>query len=218
MDPSVDNWLRREDGGGNKHCVFLSYPRNHDSETTRCARTIARAIRAKLGDYRGLEPCDRVFVDEECIRQGTWQPQIERALCQSMVMIAVCAPIYYDRDKPFCGREFNSMSLVGQHRLAPTIVPVLVRKSKRCPLPRAISELQYIDVVAETLNCRDYHRRPPFLTKMNILFDRVVDVANQLYDSRARAHPSPNEFRIGEESAFDDYDLPDESMPLRGMR
>src|SRR5580658_8250951 len=122
INPPLENWLREN---GYEHFVFLSYPRDAGPAATRCARNIARAIREGFADFTPLSDCRRVFVDVECIQKGDdWEKSLGTALCRSVVMVAVCAPIYYRQEKPWCGREYQAMLSLSETRRAQTVLPM----------------------------------------------------------------------------------------------
>src|SRR5262249_49373094 len=135
IDPQLEQWLYLN---GYEHFVFVSYPRVEDAAAMRCARSVAKAIREGFADYTPASDCRRAFVDVECIREGEdWERCVRTALCRSVVMVAVCAPIYYRPEHPWCGREYQAMLSLSEIRQVPTVLPILVRRFPNYPLPSA---------------------------------------------------------------------------------
>jgi hypothetical protein len=151
----IENWLRGP-GAYENHC-FISWPHTINRDITECAQTIRDSIREVLATSFH-EPT--VFLDEIGITGGAdWQLKLRRALCRSVSMVAICAPIYYRPEHNWCGLEWAAMEQLSSTRLRghdfKTIIPVMVRKSD--PLPSVVSRVQYIDLSKVQLQGRRYY-------------------------------------------------------------
>src|SRR5262245_14625485 len=71
-----------------------------------------------------------VYVDKERLNTGfKWNDALAAGLCRSRCMVAVCVPLYFDRE--YCLREWAGMEDLEQRRLQPNavermILPVIV--------------------------------------------------------------------------------------------
>jgi hypothetical protein len=143
----TDNWLK---DAGYEHYCFISYPHGKRCDVVQLAHSLAEGIRRELRNY--TDDAEKlVFIDVDVPGGTDWEERLRLALCRSVTMIAVCAPIYYEH--AWCGREFNGMLSLHQTRLSGAsitpIIPMIVRKSAD-PLPEAIQRIQYLDLVEHT--------------------------------------------------------------------
>jgi hypothetical protein len=213
IPPDLERWLS---SAGYAHYVFVSYARVPEAAATKFALTVAGAVRQRLSDFTAVPACRRVFVDEQCLPKGEpWEPRLQDALFRSVMMVAICAPIYYRAEHRWCGQEYEAMLSLGRHRQVGTVVPLIVRKFQRYPLPQAVAGLQFFDLVDELTRYPNYHRRRPFQQAIDQIIDRLVNVATALRANNAAADALPGGYRFPQISAFDDYDGPVQSAPLR---
>jgi hypothetical protein len=112
LTPNIEQWL--QEAGYEYHC-FISWPHTENKEITDCARHIRDAI---TNDLALSVPEPRVFLDETAIVAGNeWPLSLRNALCKSIAMVAICAPIYYHPAHEWCGLEWAAMAMLGQRRL-----------------------------------------------------------------------------------------------------
>jgi hypothetical protein len=143
---------RLADAGYRYHC-FISYPRVRSKELLKCARRVKEAIEGELS-LTINQPA--VFLDEN-IKGGTdWELKLRQALCQSLTMVAICAPIYYHPAHKWCGLEWAAMEGLNEKRLPGnelrTIIPIIFRRAREnAPPPRVISKPQQIDISDDSL-------------------------------------------------------------------
>ena len=87
-------------------------------------------------------------------------------------MVAVISPIYLEEEHEWCGREWEAMARLGDHRLPNTsikpIIPVFFRKTE---LPGQAGTRQPIDLSRISLKGRRYYSTQEF--RAAIL--RIVD-------------------------------------------
>ena len=204
----IDQWLRQS---YENHC-FISWPHTINPDITECARAVRKAILEGLATSFN-DP--QVFLDERAITGGAdWEIKLRRALCKSMSMVAICAPIYYRPEHNWCGLEWAAMEHLSSTRLQgcdfKAIIPVMVRKSD--PLPSVVSKIQYVDVSRMTLQGRRYFAYPEFCCKINEIVVRIEQIAEELW--RCQRVADCDLFQFPAESAFLDYSAPAQRFPL----
>jgi hypothetical protein len=206
----VEKWLR-EEGAYENHC-FVSWPHTINRDITECAQSIRRSILEELATSFH-DP--QVFLDDSEICCGTaWEMRLRRALCKSVSMVAICAPIYYRPEHQWCGLEWAAMEHLSSIRLPgrdlTAIIPVMVRRSD--PLPSAISGVQYIDFSRVTIQGRRYFTFPEFRRKIHQIVTHIELVAEELWRNNSRANCDL--FQFPSKSAFSDYTVPAQRFPL----
>ena len=206
----IDQWLQG-DGAYENHC-FISWPHTINSDITECAQTLRSSILENLATSVH-EP--KVFLDETGIAGGAaWELTLRRALCRSVCMVAICAPIYYRPEHNWCGLEWAAMDLLSSTRLQGAefgaIIPVMIRKSD--PLPKAVSRVQYIDFSRVTIQGRRFFKFPESRLKIQEIVSRIEQIAVRLWQSGSRANCDL--FQFPTKSAFSDYASPIEHFPI----
>src|SRR2546430_483644 len=165
----IDEWLRR--AGYDYHC-FISWPHTKNDDINRCARKLKQEIESRLAAH--VTP--RVFLDETVLTPGDdWPDALKDALCRSLTMIAVCAPIYCHPDHKWCGLEWATMAALSDLRLPGVtfhaIIPVIVRKIE--PLPPAFVPIQYSDFTGITTLSHHYFLTNEFRTKAEAIVEKI---------------------------------------------
>jgi hypothetical protein len=205
----VDNWLS-EQGTYENHC-FISWPHTINRDITECAQAVRDAIEEGLATSFHRP---KVFLDTQIAGGAVWEMQLRRALCRSVSMVAICAPIYYRPEHLWCGLEWAAMEQLSLTRLQgkgfKTIIPVMVRKSD--PLPTAVSRIQYIDVSRVTIQGRRFFKQIEFRSKIQEIVTRIEQIAEELWRSKSRAECDI--FQFPTESAFAEYIHPTQAFPL----
>jgi hypothetical protein len=210
ITPDVEKWL--QDAGYEYHC-FISWAHTGNEDMTECARRVKDAIEKELSLFI---PSPKVFLDEVGITGGAdWRTTLMRALCKSIVMVAVCAPIYYHPSHKWCGQEWAAMDMLGQKRLPGEdfrlIIPIIVRMSD--PLPVTVSEIQYIDFSRVTIRGRSYYRTIEFREKIRDIIDRIEQIALAIVRNQSKA--DCEQFQFPSEPAFSKYQEKSRPFPLR---
>ena len=210
----LEDWLK---DAGYEHYCFISYPRVEGSAVMAVARAFANAIRTELKNF--TEDWDkRVFIDEDIAGGEAWEERLRLALCRSVVMVAVCAPIYYSKGHRWCGREYQGMLALKERRLPEsptgTIFPVIVRKND--PLPPPIASLEYRELDKE-ITLGGIQRRRKFQDVIVEILNRVDSVATALRERNSVARCAGDEFTLPSQSAFEDWDVRPQAAPLRSM-
>ena len=193
-------WLKNE---GYRHYAFISWPHTKSEYMTRFARRLKR----ELVEHLALQIEDpRVFLDDEDIPPGDyWRHGVRQALCESVAMVALCAPVYFNPSHDWCGLEWAAMANLGAQRLGPNggtpIIPVVV--SELSSSPSAFSEVQPIKVFDQRVRGRYYFESNDFREKVQEIVTRIEAFAERL--SARGATPNCREFDFPKESAFLDY-------------
>lgn len=210
ITPHVDKWLH--EAGYEYHC-FVSWPHTNNKDMTECAIKIKETIEAYLACSI---PNPKVFLDESDIIGGAiWQKKLKNALCKSISMVAVCAPIYYHPSHKWCGQEWAAMNKLSKKRLPQidfhTIIPLLLKKDN--VLPIALSEIQYIDFSRVLLRGRNYYRTIDFRNKIWQIVGRIEQIACTI--AQNQAIPDCAQFNFPNKSAFGDIEHPNQPFPFR---
>jgi hypothetical protein len=207
----IEQWL--QDAGYRYHC-YISWPHTENELLTECAIRVKEAIEQYLA-LSISEPS--VFIDDEIgISPGAkWKETLRWALCRSVAMVAICAPIYFHPSHEWCGREWAAMTMLGQSRLPDedlqAIIPTLVKV--REPLPNAVQESQAIDLSRVIICGRRYFSTQEFRTKAMAISENILEIAGAL--KRDEIQVDCEKFQIPAESAFLDYTSKQQPFPFR---
>jgi hypothetical protein len=204
----VENWLSQQ--GGYEHHCFISWPHTKDDDLTELACAVKAAIARKLASSFARP---EVFLDEQISGGDLWERKIQRALCRSVSMVAICAPIYYRAEHEWCGREWAAMEMISDLRLHgkdfTTIIPLMYKLSD--PLPAPVSRIQYIDVSRVILLGRRYYSLNEFRGKIQQIVTKIELIAEELCRSQTRAECDA--FQVPP-SAFRQYAAPPPAFPI----
>jgi TIR domain len=203
----VENWLR-EQGGYEHHC-FVSWPHTQDDDLTDLAETVQAAIQKKLA-ASFARPA--VFLDKQISGGDDWEKRIQHALCRSISMVAICAPIYYRPEHIWCGREWAAMEKISDLRLRgkdfKTIIPLMYRDDGY--LPASVSKIQPIDVSRVINLGRRYYSLKEFREKVLQIVTKIERIAETLCANQTRAECEAFQFP---QSAFLQYSAPNPTFP-----
>ena len=210
LTPFIEHWL--QEAGYEYHC-FISWPHTENKEITDCARYIRDAIANELALS---VPAPKVFLDETSILAGSeWSPSLRHALCKSIAMVAICAPIYYHPAHKMCGLEWAAMEMLGRRRLPneelKAIIPIMVRNSNS--LPNAMSRFQFIDLSGVTVRGRRYYTTQEFKEKVKRIIESIEKIAAALVENQSK--PNCERFQFPSLSAFGDYQPQNQPLPFR---
>lgn len=213
LTPNIEQWL--QEAGYEYHC-FISWPHTENKEITDCARHIRDAI---TNDLALSVPEPRVFLDETAIVAGNeWPLSLRNALCKSIAMVAICAPIYYHPAHEWCGLEWAAMAMLGQRRLpneeTKAIIPIMIRTS--IILPRVVSRIRYVDLSSVTIRGRRYYTTQEFKCKVKEITDSIEKIAAALAHNQSK--PNCERFRFPSSSAFGDYQPQGQPLPFRNRQ
>jgi hypothetical protein len=202
---------RLKAAGFKYHC-FISYAHTINPDMTGCAERLEGAIQRELA-LSIPEP--KVFRDKTNIKGGAkWEQMLKEALCTSVSMVAIFAPIYFDPAHQWCGLEWAAMAGLAKKRLPGedfgTIIPVMIQASD--PLPQAVAEIQYIDFSKVRTLGYGYYDTPDYRRKVIEIVERIEQIALAL--DRHQAQADCDHFEIPRQTAFPDYVAPSQPFPL----
>jgi len=204
-----EQWL--QDAGYKYHC-FISWPRTMNKDLTDCAKRLKDAIEQQLALSI---PTPRVFLDENISAGTDWKKVLGQALCKSLTMVAVCAPIYYHPSHYWCGLEWSAMEMLNQRRIPnsaiKTIIPIIIRAVD--PLPAAVASIQYRDFSKLTIMGWKYYQTQEFRKQVAEIADSIEQVARAIVQNQAKTECE--QFQFPEQSVFSDYVMKPQPAPLR---
>lgn len=208
ITPEVEQWLR--DAGYEYYC-FISWAHTMDTDMTMFARKVKEGVEKYLADYVH-EP--RVFFRETDVTgEARWQ-ELSRALCRSVAMVAICAPVYF-HPRRRCGLEWSAMDSLSRLRFPnddlKAIIPAFFRKRGR--LPQAVTMVHPVDFSRVTISGRHYYNTIEFRQKIAQIYERVETIA--LRTALSGAQMDCEHFRIPTEPAFSDYVDQGQPFPFR---
>jgi hypothetical protein len=217
ISPPTEQWLA--DAGYKYHC-FISYPRIKDEQgnddrthpINQCAREVKAAIRQGL---KYSIPNPRVFLDLDDIPPGNdWESTVKSALCGSLVMVAICAGIYYHPDHLWCGLEWAAMDNLGETRLPESkllaIIPVMVKTEN--PIPPTVQRPQWVNISGLMAGRRRFR---PTDTFSRIIQGEVVKHIETVAEAVQRNNVKTNcaGFAFPTKSAFADWQFVSQTPP-----
>ncbi len=205
----VEDWL--QDAGYEYYC-FISWPHTKNQAITDCANFLKESLEENLADTIDKP---KVFLDQSHIKGGDdWQKIIIQALCRSVVLVAVCAPVYYKPSHKWCGLEWAGMQNLGEKRLPKedfhTIIPIMVRKND--PLPDPVSKIQYFDFSRVLTLGVKFFDTSEYRVMVEGIRRRIEQVAIALKNNESLA--DCEEFSLPSESAFTKYNVKKQHPPL----
>jgi hypothetical protein len=97
-----------------KHSCFISYRHTKEYKGRRFTERIVEDLKAEL-DFRVAQG---VFRDIERLKGAEFYNEaLATALCQSVCMVVLYWPTYFDHEHLFCAREFKAMEELEEKRL-----------------------------------------------------------------------------------------------------
>jgi hypothetical protein len=195
ITPEVQQWLQE---AGYEHYCFISWPHIENEYLTKAAKRIRKGLVERLSDSI---PAPSVFLDLTNVTGGAiWPNDLKRALCRSVTMVALCAPIYYHPSHPWCGLEWAAMDGLNRRRISRadfnSIIPVMVRTGN---LPTAVSRIQPVDI-SGVITSGGYFRTNEFRRKLEEIMQRIETVANTLVCQNSIA--GCDRYKFPKKSAF----------------
>jgi hypothetical protein len=178
-----------------------------------CGKRIKYAIEQMLYDSI---PKPRVFFDEADVREGAeWREATARALCRSVVMVAICAPVYYHPAFEWGGLEWAAMDMLSKSRLPgedfKAIIPIILRD--RGTLPSPVAEIRSFDVSRAKACGNRYYSHPDFRQKMMAVSERIEEIAFVMACNGIVA--DCEQFQLPIQSAFSGYEATPQRFPFR---
>jgi len=210
--PEIVEWLHA--AGYEYHC-FISWPHISNRELAECASQVRNGLEDELSL---LFPNPRVyFAQADIEEEDQWRRVVGQALCRSVVMVAICAPVYYYPDYHRCGLEWAAMELLSAKRLPglglKAIIPAFVRRPEHLPgTVQSISD-QHIDLSGVATSGRRYYKTRDFKRNMIKIREHFERLALALAFSGAQV--DCKHFEPPAESAFANYIPSRQGFPFR---
>jgi hypothetical protein len=135
-----------------RHSCFISYRAGNRQRDNPYLFAVTEGLRTHLSAELELlleEDVNEVYVDSSRLQGGDFfNRTLERALCESVCMIALFTPTYFSVSHSYCAREFKAMLDLEAMRFSRLkvqrsperglIIPIVLRREDR--LPRFIRE------------------------------------------------------------------------------
>lgn len=190
-----------------EHACFLSFARDAGK-----ASTFAQEFYCELKEHMlvyGKKEFS-VFKEDQCEdrRNGDdWTLWIQRELCHSAMMIAVCAPTYFN-GSPGCVSEFDGMELLAQQRLRSLKEQdhardwiIGLRLKEQVPLPRLNKGYHVVDFF-------DCCANPAQVRKTKKHRDTVEALADRIYKHWKWLNEHPNVAQLWKANLCGAFRLP----------
>ena len=213
FNSELETWL--SDAGYKYHC-FISWAHIKNPLMEQCASMIKEEI---LNHLRLQLDEPRVFLDQSEIKGGAaWEQELTMALCKSVSMVSLCAPIYYHPGHRWCGLEWAAMEKLSLERLSnvnfKSIIPVLLKKDD--DLPHEVRAIQYVDLSPVIIRgCRYFHTQD-FRKKIIEIIERIELIAKTIAENDHL--PNCREFTMPTNPAFISHVTSGQKFPFRGRR
>ena len=112
-----------------QYSCFISYRHIPGELSKRFIEELKKALESYVSPWvNGLG----VYVDYDRIKGGDYfNKALERAICESVCMILVYTPDYFDKEHTYCAREYESMKKLEKERIKhgqmSLIIPIIYR-------------------------------------------------------------------------------------------
>jgi hypothetical protein len=170
-----------------RYSCFISYSNGPGDLTERFIADLKDGLDAYLNPYLRQE----VFLDKSRISGGQIiDAALARAMCESVCMVLVFSPTYFDRFFPYCTREYRGMLDLEAMRLGMVsddirndirgygcIIPVVFRGIDYLPIE--IRQRRFYDLSQYTLATPDLRREGSYIS----VFDEIGKHVRLLYDA-----------------------------------
>jgi len=98
-----------------KYSCFISYRHSQKAAAEVLIDNLYKLLAGEISLWLNEE----VFLDRDRLRGGDFYNEaLSRALCQSVCMIVLYTPIYFDTDFTYCAREYLAMEALEKQRLS----------------------------------------------------------------------------------------------------
>jgi hypothetical protein len=176
-----------------KYSCFISYA-GFSSPQSLVAKEFIDQLKEALESEISLYVRLPVFLDQERLRGGDlFNEELATSICQSVCMICVFTPNYFDRNRTYCAREFRAMEILerrrlerlGDHNHKGAIIPIILRGSQA--LPEYIrSKRQFHDFSGFVVSRTRLIRNPNFNRKISDIAAYIYDLYNNNSEDHCR--------------------------------
>jgi hypothetical protein len=155
-----------------KYSCFISYRHGQRRLAERIINDLSDALASELELWLDEE----VYVDRERLKGGEFYNEaLATALCESVCMIMIFTPTYFDKNNIFCAREYKAMERLEERRLQAVgraadkkrglIIPIVFRGEDY--LPKEIKERrQYYKFDDFLMSDVEISRHPDYAPKI----------------------------------------------------
>jgi hypothetical protein len=165
-----------------RYACFVSYRHGQgDVETVRdTVLRFRQSLAGELAFWLDLP----VYLDESRLQPGhLYNEALATALCQSVCMVMLFTPTYFDSAHRYCAREYHGMLALEQQRLAHLdaeqrqyglIIPIILRGERFLPVEIA-SRRKYRNFEGFLLGDRDPGKRRDYREAIKELAEYITD-------------------------------------------
>jgi hypothetical protein len=119
-----------------KYACFISY-RDVSAQIAKEIKEILSAEFEQLLEEKVRE----VYLDKERLKGGVlFNKKLAEAICRSVCMVVIYAPVYFNRDKTYCAKEYQAMEKLEAERQKllgaggnGLIIPIVIRGWDKVP-------------------------------------------------------------------------------------
>jgi len=161
------------------YACFISYRHGQRALVERIINDLSDALSSEIE----LWMREQVYVDRERLRGGDhYNEDLAAALCQSVCMIVVFTPRYFDKKSTFCAREYRAMESLEEQRLKllphaedrrrGLIIPIVFRGSEYLP-DEIRNRRQYYDFGDFLLSDEQISKHPSYAGKIREIAEYI---------------------------------------------
>ncbi len=165
-----------------KYSCFISYRHGQSQLAERIINDLSSALSNELELFTNKE----IYIDRQRLRGGDfYNEELARAICESVCMIVVFTPTYFDVQSPFCAREFKAMEKLEEARLKVVqkftgkkcgfIIPIIFRGEKS--LPDIIRDSRHYYNFGDFLLCDvELSKHPDYARKIKEIAETIFSI------------------------------------------
>jgi hypothetical protein len=164
-----------------EYACFISYRHGQRKLVQRIVNDLYDALCSELEAQFGR---DAVYLDRDRLQGGDFYNEaLATALCQSVCMIVVFTPAYFDHEHTYCTREYKAMERLETERLRllppayrkhGLIIPIVFRGEKY--FPQELKESRQYHNFGDFLLCDpEIWRHPHYASKIKEIADYIAD-------------------------------------------
>ncbi len=163
-----------------QYSCFISYPHGQDKVMEPFVKAFANLLKTEVG----AQTRKRIWLDLWDLKVGyRVDGSIGADLCNSVCLVVIYTPLYFDKEHTYCAQEFRAMELLEAERLrllpSPAnkhyglIIPVIVRGLPR--LPNVIKNRKYAELIDIELANPPAKLRRRYGSEIRKIADYIVD-------------------------------------------
>jgi len=187
-----------------KNACFLSYRHGQRQIKQRFITEFRDALASELELLRD----EGLYVDLGRLNGGDFYNEaLARALYESVCIVIVYQPNYFDTKHPYCAREYRAMCALETRRLSllgnledrnhSVIIPIVLRGESAIP-PEIAARRQYDDFSKFMLLDEELSRHPLYAPKIKQIAE-YIDARCQCFEDTEIPFDDADEFRLPDE-------------------